>query len=114
MDKDAEELIQLYEESGAKNTVRLEIAAAAIMLGADSFPMWKVEKDPWKWSFERFRNSAQVQKYIQDTVHQQFNEDANEEERARVILGIAFSALDELKKVCDKALACEEASTSRI
>ncbi|EIW77684.1 hypothetical protein CONPUDRAFT_156870 [Coniophora puteana RWD-64-598 SS2] len=85
------------------------------MLGADSFPMWKVEEDPWEWSFERFKRSPQVKKYIQDMVHQQFVEDAYEEEQAQTILRIALSAAEELKKACDKAPAHEgEASTSRV
>ncbi|EIW77670.1 hypothetical protein CONPUDRAFT_156861 [Coniophora puteana RWD-64-598 SS2] len=85
------------------------------MLGADSFPMWKVEERPWKWSFERFKRSPQVKKYIQDMVHQQLDENADEEEQAQVIYRIAVSASEELKKACDKAPACEgEASTSKV
>jgi len=56
-----------------------------------------------------------VKKYIQDTVHQQFDENVDAEEQAQTILRIALSALEELKKACDKAPAHEgEASTSRV
>jgi len=77
--------------------------------------MWKVEEHPWKWSFERFKRSPQVKKYIQDMVHQKYSKYANKEKRTQVIYEIVLSALEELKKACDEAPASEgEASTSRI
>jgi len=85
------------------------------MLGADSFPMWKVERHPWNWSLKHFKRSPQVQKYIHAMVHQKYSKYANKEKRAQIIYQIALSALEELKKACDEAPAPEgEASTSSI